>query len=76
MLCCENRFRLAGQAEAEAQQRHQHLQEQVLQLHQQLEDQGCVLAHTKKQVLFLSTLFVPRRFPQQHLKVNTFTRFL
>lgn len=52
-LCCLNRFRLAGAAEAEAQQRKQHLQTHVLQLQQQLKDQERVLADTKKQVFFL-----------------------
>ena len=58
-----DRFRLAGEAEAEAQQRNQHLQKHVLQLQQQLEDQGCVLADTKKQVLFL--LVFVQMFPMQ-----------
>ena len=52
-LCCVNRFRLAGEAEDEAQQRKQHLQTHVLQLQQQLKDQECVLADTKEQVFFL-----------------------
>ena len=52
-LCCVNRFRLAGEAEAEAQQRNQHLQTHMLQLQQQLKDQDCVLAGTKKQVFLL-----------------------
>lgn len=50
-LCCVNRFRVAGQAEADAQQCNQQLQKQVQQLQQQLQDQGSVLADTKKQVL-------------------------
>lgn len=49
--CCVSRFRVAGQAEAEAQQRNEQLQRQVAQLQQQFQDQGCVLADTKKQVL-------------------------
>lgn len=50
-MCCVGRFRVAGQAEAEAQQRNEQLQRQVVQLQQQFQDQGCVLADTKKQVL-------------------------
>ena len=42
---------MAGQAEADAQQRNEQLQRQVVQLQQQFQDQGCVLADTKKQVL-------------------------
>lgn len=52
-----SRFRVAGQAEADAQQRNEQLQRQVLQLQQQLQDQGCVLTDTKEQVCFLLIVY-------------------
>lgn len=44
------RFRVAGQAEAAAQQRSDQLHSQVLQLQQQLQEQCSVLAESKEQV--------------------------
>lgn len=47
---CLYRFRVAGQAEADAQQHKAQLQKQVVQLQQQLQDQASVLVESKEQV--------------------------